>query len=304
MQNIADYDKQGYDYTQYWEDKDITRKYEDQAERIAIKRMLRHIPEGGTYLDLGAGFGRLFGAYASHFDTVIVSDYSIENLKKAHSMHATRENTYFVAANAYHLPFRDQSLSALQTVRMMHHIENADGVMAEISRTIKESGYAVIEYANKRHFLAVVKYFMRKGKRNPFKHEPEDQSDLFYNFHPTWIEGKIRKSGLSIRRILSVSNLRAGLIKKILPVSVMVLLEKVFQILFAPIRFAPSIFVLAQKGTGKLKNSRTKEQEALTGILQCPSCTSHLLLFAQTHILCNGCHKSYPIIDGIYDFRV
>ncbi|NJO83820.1 MAG: hypothetical protein HC828_14170 [Blastochloris sp.] len=52
---ICDYEGSNY-RTEFWEGRG--REYEDQVERIALRRLLP--PEGGRrLLEIGAGFGRL-----------------------------------------------------------------------------------------------------------------------------------------------------------------------------------------------------------------------------------------------------
>lgn len=296
MERVADYDKQGYDYTRYWQDSQVARDYEDAAERIAIRRMLPLGSRGGFFLDLGGGFGRLTDEYSQHYDQLILSDYSLDSLKRASTI------PYRIALNAYHLPFRDNTINGLQTIRMMHHIENADLVIAEIARITSPGGSALIEYANKRHFLSIMRYLLTRRGLNPFSLTPEDHSDLFFNFHPRWIEDKIQNHGLIIRKVLSVSNFRHRIFKKIIPRPALLLLERALQIVLSPLRFAPSIFVLGVKN-GVAPQVEPGHPE-LHAILCCPSCRDTSLIFSDTQVVCPACAKSFPIIDGIYDFRI
>ena len=87
-QELSDYDKYQYDYEEYWKNPEINRSYEDQSERAALKKLLPKadlLPSGETswFCDLGAGFGRLFDCYKDRYQNIILSDYSLENLKKA-----------------------------------------------------------------------------------------------------------------------------------------------------------------------------------------------------------------------------
>ena len=55
---VCDYE--GSDYrTRFWEGQG--RDYEDQVERIALRRLMP--PDGKTLIDIGAGFGRLADEY-------------------------------------------------------------------------------------------------------------------------------------------------------------------------------------------------------------------------------------------------
>jgi len=302
MNNIADYDKHQYDYEKYWQDENVKRQYEDRAERIAIKRM---IPKHeGWFCDLGAGFGRLFESYKDNFDHFILTDYSLENLKKAkhfiEKKYPQKDVTY-IALNAYNLPLKNNSLDCLMSVRLLHHIDQTEDFLGEISRTIKPKGRVIIEYANKRHFFNILKFLIRKSKVNPFSKKTEKHSEQFNNFHPKYIESKIKDQSLKILKILSVSNLRHNFFKKIMPFGFMILKERFLQIILSPIRFGPSVFVLAQKRSDD-KNSIN--EGLVFNMLVCPKCKNEDLDFSENKIKCKECGLIYKIIDNIYDFRV
>ncbi|MBI2448016.1 class I SAM-dependent methyltransferase [Candidatus Microgenomates bacterium] len=307
MPKIADYDKNNYDYETYWSDKNVRRDYEDQAERIAIGRLLpRH---GSWFCDLGAGFGRLFDTYENRFDHIILADYSLENMKKAKKRinpDGKKPGIYFFALNAYHLPFSNDSLDNIMSVRMLHHIEDPQTVIREIKRVLSVNGIFLLEYANKKHFWAVIKYFLGKGKINPFKKIPEAQGDLFYNFHPHHIHSLFHIESLAINKVLSVSNLRHKIFKKILPRTILLALESIFQVSLSPITFGPSIFIKTQK-SGRVSDNR-KPAIQLKDIVICPLCLESLAqCLPKTdngEVKCGKCQSIYPIIDGIYDFRV
>jgi len=333
---LADYDKFQYDYEKYWQDQKINRQYEDRAERIALKKMFSIAcpPEADTprtwFCDLGTGFGRLFDVYKNRFNNIILADYSIENLKKAQKRIKNYEparlaggsriknipkdpkdpkdlkdpNIYFIALNAYNLPFKDNSLDCLMTIRMLHHVKDVPSLFKEISRTLKPKGKFILEYPNKRHFLEVVKAIFGKSKMKPFSLEPTERGEgPFYNFHPQYIESRIKNQELRILKTLSVSNLRHKIFKKLLPLPLMFFLEKNLQILFSPIKLGPSTFILAQKKSPQTSTLKAKSYK-LKAILICPKCKNPQLNFSKLNVKCPKCRSTYKIIDNIYDFRV
>ena len=320
-QEISDYDKYQYDYEEYWKNPEINRSYEDQAERAALKKLLpkaEQLPSGDNswFCDLGCGFGRLFDCYKDNYQNIILSDYSLENLKKAQKKisspnpnnlnspnNPNTPSVFYIAANAYSLPFKPEIIDCLMSVRTLHHIAESEKMIGQIRNVLKSKGYLVLEYANKRHFIEVVRGILGKSKMNPFSLEPTQRGeDSFLNFHPKYIK-KILKQSFYIRKTLSVSNLRSTLIKKIIPVKAMLFVDKIFQPIFSLVKFGPSIFILAQK------KDHPKVDENLPAytffdLLACPRCGSPELMILKNEIRCKACEKHYPIVDGIYDFRV
>lgn len=297
--NISDYDKFGYDYEKYWKDESVNREYENIVEGIAIKKLL---PKEKTWIcDLGGGFGRLYPNYGDVFASSIVADYSLENLKKARES-IKDQSAYMIALNAYHLPFRKSVLDCILSVRLMHHLENAPDAMKEISRVIVPEGSLVLEYANKRHFFEILKVLIGKSKMKPFSIEPTKRGELFYNFHPKYIRGLLKENDLMLKKEVSVSNLRHQIFKKTLGVGLMVIIDRIFGPLFSAMKFGPSIFTLSTKKYQE--GFKPKIDTNIKDILACPKCQSDDLEFTEKKVHCPTCGKSYPIIDGIYDFRV
>ena len=306
---IADYDKFGYDYEQYWRDQLVKRQYEDSSERMAIGLMLKHIPKHGVICDLGCGFGRLYDAYADHFDTAVLTDFSFDNLRRAREIIMAKNegklpSVYFVAANAYALPFRDEVFDALITVRLFHHMEKVTRAIGQISRVIKPLGQTIIEYANKKHFAARIRHLKHRKDSNFHSLEPEKKGEAFYNFNPQQIEKDLHNAQLPIAEVLSVSNLRSQFLKKWIPVKGMVAFEKILQSMLAASRFGPSIFVRSEKNAGDTELIADRTRVDIKDILLCPSCGSESLAFFPSEIVCQGCSRKFSVIDGIIDMRV
>ena len=320
-QNVSDYDKYNYNYEEYWSNKEVNRNYENEAEKTALLKLLPKkdtLPSGADswFCDLGAGFGRLFDVYGEFYQNIVLVDYSVENMRKAkdrilksipkdpkdpNSLKAP--NIYFIAANAYGLPFKNETIDCLMSVRMMHHLENSEKAIGQIRNVLKSKGSLILEYANKRHFVEVIRAMMGKSEMKPFTLQPYHRGeDLFFNFHPKYIRNLLASS-FRVKKTVSVSNLRSGLLKKILPTKVMLFIDKIFHPVFNLFKFGPSIFVLAEKKVHPAPDGQ-KIAHTIANILQCPRCGSYELIFLKNEIRCKECEKHYPIIDGVYDFRV
>lgn len=241
---VADYN--GYDYKKiFWEDTD--RKYEDMADRMAIRRLLPQ--EMNTFVDIAGGYGRLADEYLSRAKSATLFDYSKTELAQAREMYGNKIKTQ--PGDIYDLPFKDDSFDALMMIRATHHFKEMQKVSDELYRILKPGGIAVIEVANKKTLPKMVRYWTKKSEINPFSrdvaHLKDLNSDGFYNYHPKYIEEVFQKSGFKIKKVLSVSNFRSAKLKNIFGTKNLVRMEKVAQKALAPIRFAPSIYYKLEK---------------------------------------------------------
>ena len=241
---VSDYN--GYDYKKiFWEDAD--REYEDQADRMAIRKLLPKRME--RFADIGGGYGRLANEYLKRAHKVFIFDYSKTELKQAKEIYGDRVETK--AGDIYKLPFRDNELDGLMMVRVTHHLEHLDKALAELYRVLKPGGVAVIEVANKRTLPKMVRFAFGKSKVNPFDKTVANYKEIsaggFFNYHPKYVEEIFSKTGFKIERVLSVSNFRSRGLKKIFGTKNLVKMENGAQQMLAPIRFAPSIYYKLRK---------------------------------------------------------
>ena len=241
---ISDYN--GYDYKkEFWED--VDREYEDQADRMAIRKLLPKRME--KFADIGGGYGRLANEYLKRAHKVIIFDYSKSELKQAKEIYGDKIETR--AGDIYELPFKDGELDGLMMVRVTHHLKKMDKAMTELYRVLKPGGVAVIEVANKRTLPKMVRYATRQSKVNPFDKSvanyKEISKDGFYNYHPKYVEEIFDKTGFKTEKVLSVSNFRSRGLKKLFGTKNLVKMEDKAQKALAPIRFAPSIYYKLRK---------------------------------------------------------
>ncbi len=236
---VADYN--GYDYKKiFWEDAD--RKYEDMADRLALRKLMPEYVE--NLVDIAGGYGRLADEYIPHAKIATVFDYSKTELKQAKELYGDKIQTK--VGDIYDLPFDANSVDALIMVRATHHFKDMQKVSDQLYRILKPGGTAIIEVANKKTLPKMFRYWFKKSDINPFSREPAHLKDLnsdgFYNYHPKYIEDVFKKTGFKIEKVLSVSNFRSAKLKKLFGTKNLIRLEKISQSLLAPIRFAPSIY--------------------------------------------------------------
>ena len=241
---ISDYN--GYDYKkEFWEN--VDREYEDQADRMVIRRLLPKRME--KFADIGGGYGRLANEYLKRARKVYIFDYSKTELAQAKEIYGDRVETK--AGDIYKLPFKDNELDGLMMVRVTHHLKDMPKAMSELYRVLKPGGVAVIEVANKRTLPKMARFVTFRSKVNPFSKEvanyKEISADGFYNYHPKYVEEIFKNTGFKRERVLSVSNFRSKTLKKVFKTDNLVKMEGAAQTALAPIRFAPSIYYKLRK---------------------------------------------------------
>ena len=287
---VCDYEGSSYQ-TDFWVGQD--RDYEDQVERIAIRRLLP--PQGDTLIDVGAGFGRLADLYTG-YRRVILTDYSRSMLRQAQERLGRNDPRFtFVAANVYQLPFVDDVIDTAVMVRVAHHLTDLPAALSELARILRPSGAFVFEFANKRNIKSILRYYLHLQSWNPFDTDPIEFVPLNYNFHPHWINRTIEEVKLQIRTCLSVSHFRLPLFKRLLPVRLLVGMDSAAQRTGKWWLLSPSGFLQLHKpGTPRPATER---------LFRCPACTGTDLHDEGSHLLCTQCSARWPVEDGLYDFK-
>jgi SAM-dependent methyltransferase len=287
---ICDYEGSTY-RTDFWEGQD--REYEDLAERIALRKLLP--PDGELLMEIGAGFGRLADLYDG-YKKVVLLDYSKSMLRQAQERLGRDERYLYVAANLYNLPFVDNLFSTTVTVRVLHHVQDVPAAICETQRVLIPAGHYILEYANKRHLKAILRYALRRQRWNPFALEPIEFIKLNYDFHPAWMEARLQEAGFAIERQLTVSHFRHPLVKRLIPPGLLAAVDGSLQWTASLWKPSPSIFVRARA------EKEYPPAESL-GFFRCPACYSLQLVEIDQTLDCPNCNRKWPIDNGIYDFK-
>jgi hypothetical protein len=74
-----------------------------------------------------------------------------------------------------------------------------------------------------------------------------DDEIPFVNHNPHVVIAQLAAVGLRTERVLSVSNLRSGSLKQVVPFRMLVAVERFLQPVLAPFYFGPSTFLLLRK---------------------------------------------------------
>jgi ubiquinone/menaquinone biosynthesis C-methylase UbiE len=288
---ICDYE--GSDYqNKFWERGD--RAYEDQAEVIALRRLL---PIGGELLlELGAGAGRNTTRYVG-FKQIVLLDYSLSQLQQAKQHLGENQRYIYVAADIYHLPFVEGLFDAATMIRTLHHMLEPQLALQQVRQVLQTGAVFILEYANKQNIKAILRYLVHKQTWSPFTTQSVEFEKLNFDFHPRAVRDWLRKSGFSLDKQLAVSYFRLGIMKRTIPIQILAGLERWLQPTGSWWQLSPSVFTRSRAVGDSPK--------AIPGsFFKCPACGSKQIEHQQERLICSSCSRDWPIREGIYDFRI
>lgn len=238
----AFYDDPDFSYTQYWQG----REYEDQSEVLAIRKLLT----GQHFLravDIGGGFGRLTKIVKEFCDDVLLLEPSAKMRSLAKKDFKTQAGTMEKTK------LEDQSQDLVTSFRVLHHVPDLAPAFAEVHRILKPGGVFLFEFANSTNFKARLQSLISGQPILLTPIERRSQNNIrnasisFVNHHPETVIKILKLNSLEPINILSVSNLRLPILKRIMTPKSLVTLETKLQQVLSKFYFGPSIFVLARK---------------------------------------------------------
>jgi ubiquinone/menaquinone biosynthesis C-methylase UbiE len=287
-------DYEGSDYqTSFW--KEGGREYEDLCEQIALKRLLSD--QGELLLEIGAGAGRNTPRYTG-FNRIVLLDYSLSQVQQAQDFLGKSDKYIYVAGDVYRLPFVDNLFDGATMIRVLHHMQDPLSALAQIQRVLLPHSPFLLEYANKKNIKAILRYWLGRQDWNPFSLEAVEFTELNFDFHPKSIKKWLAESGFNLERQLTVSHFRINFLKKWIPAGLLAAFDSVFQYTGNLWQLSPSVFSrsITQKSASDLPGQ---------GFFQCPACHTPLpeRQAGADELVCPSCSKTYPVVDGIYDFR-
>lgn len=309
---ISAYDLSDYDYSSFWHD----RKYEHIVEISLLKRIWQKKSAVLWFVDIGGSYGRLLPTYEQYCKNKIIVDYSMIGLKRAKKLWSKKSNVHLIAANLYHLPFRENSIDSGQMIRVLHHIVEQETALNEINRVLKGKGTFILEFPNKLHiknrFRAFKDKEFREYIKQPFSRIPSDgskegikegQTGVFIGYKPQFVEQLLLRHGFDIKKKTGTSFFRQDIFKKNLPIKFLAALDKFAQI-FPISNLAPSIFLETNKR--ELSTVCSEVYTNLDEFIVCPKCKGNVEKDeSNSLIVCKNpeCNEDYKIVDGIYDLR-
>jgi SAM-dependent methyltransferase len=299
-QDVPVCDYEGSDYrTRFWENQG--RDYEDQAERVALRRLMP--PTGRTLLEVGAGFGRLAQEYVG-YERVVLFDYSRSLLREAQEMWGDDPRFIYVAGDWYKMPFVTGLFDTLVQIRTIHHAADVPALFQQLVRIMQPGGTYVLEFANKRNLKAMARYALRRQEWSPFTPEPVEFVALNFDFSWDWMKLALITAGFSPQGTpLTVSHFRVPLLKKVVPTGLLVGLDGMLQGTGRWGQWSPSVFV--------------RSRAPLVGVNTAVSTPPNSNFFACPHdqtplphdwhnpqnLICPTCGREWGYDAGLYDFK-
>ena len=285
-------DYEGSDYQSTFWDKG-GREYEDQAEELALRRLL---PKSGQLLlELGAGAGRNTPRYHG-FERIVLLDYSTTQLQQAQEHLGNSRRYVYVAADVYQLPFVQGAFDCATMIRTLHHMAEAPCALQQIRGVMSSGGTFILEYANKLNLKAILRYGTGRQSWSPFTREPVEFVELNFDFHPKAVRTWLGNNGFRVDRQLTVSHFRIGWVKRWLPTRLLVAMDSIAQLSGDLWQLTPSVFV---RSTAVGDTPIPVPDE----LFRCTICGHSPLVESPDFTTCPSCGRQWAVRDGIYDFR-
>lgn len=169
--NNAIYEKYGEKWYTAFDDPIALLRAEN---KIKVPWILQYLKKHGDnhcrVLDVGCGGGFLSNELALSGLKVTGVDLSPESLKVARAYDQTKSVNYEVA-DAFHLPYPDESFDVLTAMDFLEHVENPALVIKEFSRVLRPGGFFFFHTFN-RNFLSwliiikLVEWFIQNTPKN------------------------------------------------------------------------------------------------------------------------------------------
>ncbi len=107
--------------------------------KVKAPWILSRINKFSKILDVGCGAGFLTNQFALAGHDVTGVDQSEDSLRVAHTYDRSGKVRY-LAANAYELPFDDETFDVVTSTDFLEHIDDPEKVIKEFSRVLKPGG--------------------------------------------------------------------------------------------------------------------------------------------------------------------
>jgi ubiquinone/menaquinone biosynthesis C-methylase UbiE len=244
---MATYEDLGYRDV-FW----AARAYEDACDRIALRALLP--PGGARLIEVGAGFGRLAGEYAA-YGAIVLLDSSEVHVAVVRETLGHDPRFEVTLGDALALPYADGYFDAAVCVRMLHHFEDPEPVLAELARVVRPGGSLVLEFANKRNLKAIARRLLGRQSWSPFELGAVAYKPYHFDHAPVSVRRSLRAAGFSVRRTRANSLFRLPGLCRWLPAGLLAQVESVLQEPLGSITPGPSVFMLARR-TGRPPRTR------------------------------------------------
>lgn len=244
----AYYNDPKFSYLAYW----TTRQYEHDSEILALKKLLKN-KHFDTAIDFGGGYGRLVPLLYDYADQVSLVEPSLKQRQFAKQFLKNFPQAKIKSGSAENPGLDPISQDLIVVVRVAHHLSDLAPMLTSFHQALTPKGLLILEFANSLNFKARLRglIFGTTISRSPIDmRSPQNQNEqtiAFLNHHPETVFKTLQSRSFEVLRTLSVSNFRSPLLKRLIPLRLLLILENFAQALLSGLMFGPSIFVLARK---------------------------------------------------------
>jgi ubiquinone/menaquinone biosynthesis C-methylase UbiE len=110
---------------------------EEEKRRMQFLKRVIKFPVNSLVMDCGSGNGWIAREYLA-LDVKIVSiDISLKNLAQIRKQYDSRQFGFYVVADLYNLPFKNDVFDGATSNDVFEHLEKPESVAADISRCLK-----------------------------------------------------------------------------------------------------------------------------------------------------------------------
>jgi len=283
---------EGIDYEQYWDDPQQRRQ--DALEQRIVSDMLPW--SGRRIIDLGCGYGRLAPCYLNRFEQVVMYDGSLSLLRQAREAFGHR--AVAIAGDVAHLPFMAASFDSVLSIRVLQHIHDLRSTFQEMHRVLARDGRLVFSFHNKRNAHRIMHLIKARRIADPFSLDSAEVGPIIVSHHPNRVEALLTSAGFSAPEYQG-----AVVLDSLARAAERLGGHSPAGLRWAPFtgrhRLAPWLVGRATSPTGHTLQSA----EHIDELLVCPSCKGDLDRPGRSYE-CPSCARTYPIVDGVLDFRL
>jgi ubiquinone/menaquinone biosynthesis C-methylase UbiE len=311
QQSVIDYDQGGYDYREFWTD----RQYEDWAESRVLNRIIGKFGHPRWFADFGGGFGRNAAHYRDRARNSVIVDYSANNLTHAGELHAAdvaAGRVHLVRGSVTALPFVDGAFDAAMVIRVLHHLDDVEVALSEMGRTI--NGRWLVDVPIKHHALGRLRSAVRLQSGEMSSPEPVIRGSSEHPFRAyrlPVIRQRLSESDWDSDLVASVNNFRRW--DQTLPRPVVATLRPLVQTLEIVAQstgrgwWGPSQFLVATRRSpvrpklGAAPVGLSQSVAELARRMVCPACRG-TLTWAPDDAHCATCSRTYRRHKSFWDF--
>ncbi|MBC7420457.1 MAG: 3-demethylubiquinone-9 3-O-methyltransferase [Bdellovibrio sp.] len=160
-----------------------------------------------SVLDVGCGAGFLSNALSEAGLKVTGVDLSEESLRVAAQYDKTKAVNY-QKADAYHLPFADQSFDILTAMDFLEHVEDPAGVIQEFSRVLKPGGLFIFHTFNRNPLAHLVIIKMVEWL---VKNTPKHMHIIRLFIKPSELSNYCAKANMKVEKMVGIKPVFASI---------------------------------------------------------------------------------------------